>query len=149
MVKKFLFILAINITLPLFSQTCCFSDTDIVFGGGPEELPVFNKESPSIAKLWEFIGKNMVYPETAVNDKTEGRVVVRFCVNTDGTTSEHNIIRSVREDLDNEALRVAKLIKFDEPAKNRGKPVEFCFTLPITFSLSESTKSRRWQFWRR
>ena len=149
MVKVLLFILAINVTLPLFSQACCFSDADILFGGGPEELPMFKKELSSTAKLLEFIGKNIIYPETAIKDKVEGRVTVQFCIGKDGTTSEHEIVRSVREDLDNEALRIAKLIKFDVPAKNRGEPVETCFTLPISFSLSENTKSKRWQFWRR
>ena len=105
---------------------------------------------PELHELLRCIYKKMVYPETALKDKIEGSVVVSFVVDTLGFTHDHKIVRGVREDLDNEVLRVAKLIKFDEPAKNRGKPVMHCYSIPFSFSLSENVKqSRWWQFRRR
>lgn len=117
-------------------------DTITVFGD-PERLPIFDKESPSIDRMLRFITENIKYPKTAEKDKIEGKVFVEFWIDTAGFTREHKIIKGIRGDLDKEALRVAKLIKFDEPAKNQGKPVGICYTLPVSFSLSEQISPAR------
>ena len=121
-------------SLSLFSQECC----EFIGFSHPEEYP-----KPAMSRIMDFVRENIIYPETAIKDKEEGRVFIQFCIGADGITREHKIVRGVREDLDNEALRVAKLIKFDEPAKNQGKPVELCFAIPVTFSLSKKVKSSR------
>ncbi len=119
-------------------QNC--SDSVKVFGN-PEELPIFNKESPGIDKLFEFIAENIKYPESALNDQMEGRVIIEFWINTIGITSNHRVDRSVRKDLDDEALRIAKLIRFDIPAMNNGKAVGICFRLPISFKLPKESNT--------
>jgi len=113
------------------------------------EFPIFDKSSSSeggdFGNIAEFLRVNLTYPETAKTSKIEGQVFVEFWIDTLGFTSEHKIIQSVRQDLDDEALRVAKLIKFDEPAKihKGGKSIGMCFTLPIRFSLDAEKKSKR------
>ncbi|MDR2972383.1 MAG: energy transducer TonB [Bacteroidales bacterium] len=109
----------------------------------PEEYPIFDKNYPqkTFEKLYEFFIENVKYPETAKADKLEGQVFVQFWIDSNGFTYEHKIIRSVRQDLDEEALRIAKLIKYDIPAKNRGKPVGLCSALLFIFTLNENDSS--------
>ena len=139
MVRAYIIVLMLvgNI-LFLFSQNRC-EDEKIVFRDY-EELPIFDEESSSndTKRLLEFVAKNIKYPDTAKKDSIEGRVVVEFWIEIDGSTSEHRIIRSVREDLDEEALRIARLIKFDRPAMTNGIPYSTCFNLPVLFALTKN-----------
>ncbi|MDD6211148.1 MAG: energy transducer TonB [Bacteroidales bacterium] len=139
MVRIFIVILMLVESVSfLLSQNSC-DEYESVFGT-PEEFPVFcEKESNSdLDELLQFIAENINYPSTAKNDSVEGRVAVKFWIDTDGSTSEHRVIKSVRKDLDEEALRVARLIKFDKPAMSGGIPQGMCFTVPISFVLSRS-----------
>ena len=133
MVRFILFTLMLIVTSPLLGQTNC--DSVFLVFGHPQEDP-----KPNLIELIKNIATNIIYPETAIQDKIEGRVVVTFWIETDGSTSGHKITKSVREDLDKEALRVVKLIKFDEPAKNGGQPVGMCYSLPVLFRLNEKMK---------
>ena len=85
----------------------------------------------------------MNYPSKALRDSLEGWVYVEFIVDTLGFTINHKVIRGVRQDIDDEALRIARLIKFDKPALQRGKPVEVKYCLPIIFELPTKKKDRR------
>ena len=135
-----MFIFAVGI-FPTQAQNRC-NDTISVFGG-QEKLPVFNRKLSGSKEFNEFVVENLKYPKTAIEDKIEGRVIVEFWIDTFGITCDHRIIRGVRKDLDDEALRVVKLLKFDTPATNGGKLVGMCFKVPITFSLSEKVKPLR------
>ncbi|MDR2972384.1 MAG: energy transducer TonB [Bacteroidales bacterium] len=104
-----------------------------------DNSPIFDKSAKNdFEKLFEFIQENLVYPATAKADKIEGQVFVEFWIDTTGVTSEHKIIKSVRQDLDDEVLRVARLIKFDVPAHcYNGKPIGICWQFPIRFRLDD------------
>ncbi|WP_350472289.1 energy transducer TonB [Parabacteroides caeci] len=65
----------------------------------------------------------------------EGRVLISFMIDTMGNTFDHVVVRGIREDLDQDALRVARLIKYDTPAMQKYKPVIVKFVVPIDFSL--------------
>ena len=133
MVRFLFFILAFAITLPLLGQDKCDSVSMFPIA---EELPVFDKNFPNIEnKLYEFINSEIRYPKTAREDGIAGIVWVQFWVDTNGFTLEHRIIQSVRQDLDDEVLRIAKLIKYDIPAKNNGKSVGACLTFPFSFQI--------------
>lgn len=93
--------------------------------------------------LKNFIQKQIKYPEKALTDSVEGIVIISLWIDTTGYTYTHKIIRGVREDLNDEALRVAKLIKFERPAMQRGKPISVMFTVPIEFKLPRQGKSHR------
>lgn len=86
--------------------------------------------------LNEFIQSNLKYPKTALKDSLEGIVYITMIVDKEGRTSDHTILKRVREDLDNEALRVSRLIKFDLPAFQGGKPVKVKYLIPVTFKLT-------------
>jgi TonB family protein len=82
-------------------------------------------------------GKVMTYPESARKDKVEGTVYVTFIVEKDGSLSNVRILRGVRKDLDEVALRVINSMPLWEPGTQRGEPVRVQFNMPIKFKLSE------------
>lgn len=85
-----------------------------------------------------FIQTNLLYPKTAIDDTLEGTVIVELWVDTIGNTYGHIIVRSIREDLDNEALRVTSLISFKSPAKQRDKPIVVRLLVPVKFNLTST-----------
>jgi TonB family protein len=93
-----------------------------------------------VSKLSEFLRNKIKYPKSAKEDEIKGIVYVKCYVDTTGSTTDHQLIRGIREDLDNEALRVAKLIKFDKPAMQRGKPMKVIYCIPVEFKLSEENE---------
>lgn len=86
-------------------------------------------------KLVEYISNNVKYPKTSRKDKVEGKVLVSFIVAADGTIVEAKILKGVRHDLDNEALRVVRKMPKWEPGKQHGKAIQVSYTLPINFRL--------------
>ena len=128
---RLLFIIAI---IAGFSNANCQQDSIQEMGYPFEDVPEFKGD------LRQFVKRNIVYPESAVLDSIEGKVYVKYLVDTSGKTKNHTVVKGIREDLNKEAIRVAKMIKYDSPAKIRGKPVLFYFTLPIRFKLPQQNK---------
>jgi protein TonB len=88
------------------------------------------------AALMSWLRDHLRYPKTAAQFGIEGRVVVVFVVGTDGKVSEVKVAKSVDNDLDQEAVRVCKMLPKFIPAHDKsGKPVAAWYTLPITFKL--------------
>lgn len=86
--------------------------------------------------LLKFLTKNTKYPERELQTDIEGRVIVKFVVNEDGSISDANIVRSDSKGFSAEALRVvAKLPKF-EPGRQQGKPVKVYYALPFIWRLN-------------
>lgn len=84
--------------------------------------------------LMEYLMMNVKYPESAAKAKQQGRAVVGFVVRKDGTVSDVYIVKSTGYDvLDNEAMRVVKSMPAWEPGKQKGKPVDVKYFVPITF----------------
>jgi protein TonB len=83
-----------------------------------------------------FINKNMKYPAKAKESHIQGKVYVQFIVEKDGSISEVKIRRGANKLLDDEALRVIRMMPDWKPGSMRGKIVRVRYTLPITFSLS-------------
>lgn len=86
--------------------------------------------------MYKFITQNMKYPEQAVKDNIQGRVVVQFVVKTDGTIGDVKVIRGVHELLDAEAVRVVKTMTDWIPGTLDGKPVNVWYAMPLTFKLA-------------
>lgn len=106
----------------------------------PEETPYTTVEKMPVFKggdaaLLNYISRNVSYPESAKENNTQGRIIVRFCVNSDGTISQVNVFKGVSPDLDNEAVRVVKTLPAFEPGMNGGKAVPVWYMVPITFAL--------------
>lgn len=88
-------------------------------------------------KLWEWISQHIVYPPGCYESNIQGRVVIRFMIKADGSVGKTEIIRGVYPELDKEALRVVKSLPKFNPAILNGKAVDYWFSLPITFKLTD------------
>ena len=98
-----------------------------------EEMPKFKGGESA---MMEFLMMNMKYPQTAVKAKQQGRAIVGFVVRKDGTVSDVHITKSAGHAvLDEEAMRVVKAMPAWEPGKQKGKPVNVKYNVPITFRL--------------
>lgn len=99
-------------------------------------------------QLMKEINANIHYPEKAMENNIQGRVVVQFVVKKDGSIGEVKVISSGDENLDAEAVRVVKTLKKFYPGKMNGVPVNVWYTLPIGFKLQgvgdeDSTKKSK------
>ena len=86
-------------------------------------------------ELMKWLSKNLKYPASAQENGIQGRVLVQFVVNKDGSIVEPKVIRSVDPALDKEAMRVVSAMPKWQPGKQRGKTVRVRYTLPVTFRL--------------
>jgi TonB family protein len=97
-------------------------------------MPIFSQNGDSV--LLNYLAKNTVYPEDAKKNKVEGKVIVRFVVDTNGMISDATIITGVSPSINAEALRVVNsLPKFEKPGFVKGKPIKTFYRVPITFTL--------------
>ena len=83
----------------------------------------------------EFLQTNMKYPEDAEKQKVEGRVMVQFVVETDGSISDVHVAKQVFPSLDAEAVRVVHAMPKWTPGKEKGKVVRVKYNLPIVFRM--------------
>ena len=97
-----------------------------------EEMPEF---PGGPAEMMKYLNNNIRYPTIAQENGIEGRVIVQFVVNSDGTIVDANVVRSVDPFLDKEALRVINSMPKWKPGKQRGKSVRVKYTLPVMFRL--------------
>lgn len=87
-------------------------------------------------ELMKFLSQTVRYPVKAQELGKQGRVIVTFIVNEDGSIDDDiKVIRSVDTALDNEAIRVIKAMPKWTPGTQRGKAVRVNYTLPINFKL--------------
>jgi len=86
--------------------------------------------------LYEFIGRELRYPTVAQENGVEGRVVVQFVVQKDGSIGQAKVVKSVDPDLDKEALRVVRKLPKFVPGKMNGQAVNVWYTLPVRFKLA-------------
>lgn len=99
-----------------------------------EEMPQF-PGGPSA--LFEYLSKNVKYPDpvAAMENGIQGRVIVSFVVEKDGSISLVRILKSVEPSLDAEAMRVVRSMPKWTPGKQNGEPARVKYTLPVTFKL--------------
>ena len=98
----------------------------------PEEVASYPGDMET---FWTFLMKNLHYPEGAEADSIQGRVIVRFVVEKDGSLTNYEILHSPDDRLTDEALRVLRMMPRWQPAKNNGRPVRSRYVVPVTFRL--------------
>lgn len=103
----------------------------------PETFPQF--PGGHIA-LVEYLSKNIKFPKEKEKENVRARVVASFTVDKDGSITDAKIVRSQGEAFDNEALRVINGMPKWIPGTQNGKAVSVKYTLPITFSTTDSDK---------
>ena len=109
----------------------------------PEEEEVYMvvEEAPEYPggyqALLDLLRKNVKYPAICRDNGIQGRVVVSFVVDKDGSVVEPEVVSSVHPALDAEALRVISLMPKWKPGSQRGETVRVKFSVPVTFSLGD------------
>ena len=97
-----------------------------------EEQPIY---PGGMDELMKFMQTNIRYPKEAQERGLQGRVIVQFVVNKDGSICDEQVVKSVDPQLDAEAIRIIRSMPNWTPGKQRGEPVRVRFTLPVTFRL--------------
>ena len=88
-----------------------------------------------MGECMKWLGKNIKYPTISQENGVQGRVIIQFVVNRDGSIVDAQVARGVDPYLDKEALRVVGLMPKWKPGKQRGKEVRVKYTLPVMFRL--------------
>ena len=97
-----------------------------------EQMPEF---PGGMEALFKYMAENMKYPEDAKKQQVEGRVLVQFIVETDGSVSNTEVLMRVFPSLDAEAVRVISGMPKWIPGKQNGKVVRVKYTIPVSFRL--------------
>ena len=97
-----------------------------------EKMPEF---PGGMAACLKFLSNNIKYPTISQENGVQGKVIVQFVVNKDGSIVDPVVVRSVDPYLDKEALRVISMMPKWSPGMQRGKPVRVKYTVPVTFRL--------------
>ena len=99
----------------------------------PDQMPEF---PGGMQAMMKFLTTNIKYPVEAQKKGVSGRVIVQFVIMEDGTLDQAKVVRGIDPLLDEEALRVVKLMPKWKPGMQRDKTVRVKFTIPITFRIS-------------
>jgi TonB family protein len=140
---KFFFLFLLIQGQAFFCQaqiTNSVKDTSVTLSSPDEDIMVAtvdeNAEFPGgRTALNSFFINNIVYPPTAIKDAVSGKVHIMFKVDKKGKVKDIRIVKGIREDLNEEALRVIKLMPVWKPAMYQGKPVSQKMMIPIKFEL--------------
>lgn len=88
-----------------------------------------------MSSFFNFVRKNLKYPNQARRMRIEGRVFVQFIVDKDGALTEVTVVKGIGAGCNEEAVRVMSMAPKWNPGKQRGKPVKVRMILPIHFRL--------------
>ncbi|MBQ9477056.1 MAG: energy transducer TonB [Bacteroidales bacterium] len=98
-----------------------------------EDKPKFNGGDANEFSKW--VNQRLVYPDIAKENGVQGRVMLQFTVNADGSVSNVKVLRGVDEALDKEAVRVVSSSPKWTPGKQRDRAVKVTYTFPVIFQL--------------
>jgi len=97
-----------------------------------EQMPSFPGGDKA---LMDFLSNNVKYPVVAQENGVQGRVVISFVVEKDGSITDVRVVRSVDPSLDKEAARVVKSMPRWIPGKQNGAAVRVKYNVPVSFRL--------------
>ena len=122
------------------------NDTTVVEDGNDDRIYDITDENAEFpggerANL-EWLSNNVQYPTLALERGIQGRVVVQFIVNKDGSLSDLKVLQSPNELLSQEALRVVGQMPRWKPARQGNRIVRSRFNLPINFTIRDEQKSK-------
>lgn len=96
-----------------------------------------------IEECFKFVGTNLKYPADCQGQGIQGRVIVQFIIDKDGSVTDAQVVQSVHPQLDKEALRLVNAMPKWLPGMSKGKPIRVRFTMPINFKLG-TDKPQSW-----
>ena len=120
----------------VMSSTAMAQDVDGIIDVESEKIFEVVEKQPTFkgnVNLW--LAQNMRYPKEAVKNNIEGKVIVSFVIEKDGSVSNVKALRSPHSSLTDEAIRVIKAMPNWNPGTMSGKPVRVKYTLPLSFKL--------------
>ena len=97
-----------------------------------EQMPEFPGGEEA---LYQFLGSNLSYPDTAKEQNITGKVIVSFVVEKDGRITNAKVTKDIGGGCGDEALRVVNKMPRWKPGRQKGKPVRVQFSLPFLFKL--------------
>lgn len=97
-----------------------------------EQLPEF---PGGMVALMKWLTATLRYPPAAQKQKIQGKVIVSFIINKDGTIADAKVVKSVNPILDGEALRVVKIMPKWKPGVENDKPCRTLFAIPVVFKI--------------
>lgn len=100
-----------------------------------EDMPEF---LGGFQALLDYLRDNVKYPEACRKDSIQGRVIITFVVEKDGSICGAEVVKRVHDQLDAEALRVINSMPKWKPGTQRGKVVRIKYTIPVVFRLDGS-----------
>ena len=109
-----------------------------------EDMPLFpgcettvkaDRKKCSEKMLFSYLSKNLKYPSMASDNRIEGRVILNFVVEKDGSISNIKVVRGVGGGCDEAAIEAIENMPKWTPGKQRGRPVRVSYTLPVYFLL--------------
>lgn len=112
-----------------YSDVYSINDCDI--------LPSFYNSTDLGQFLSRWVYQYLRYPEAAVKNGIQGRVVLNFIIEKDGSVSNVNVVRGIDQSLDDEAVRVVSASPKWKPGKIKGNKVRTSVTLPVEFRLEK------------
>jgi TonB family protein len=99
-----------------------------------EQVPEF---PGGVTAFGQYLGRNIRYPALARENKTQGRVIVTFIVEKDGSLTDVHVARGIGDGADEEAVRVINLSPKWKPGIQNGKPVRVSYSVPIAFTIDD------------
>ena len=127
---------------PLYAQEIrdTITQKDTVF----QIVDIFPEFPGGTKALYEFLRENIVSPLTPKSYSIDETVIVKFVIEKDGSVTNVNLLKSCGHPiLDEEALRVTKLMPNWKPAKTNGKPVRVHFQMPFKFQLNDDNEDNK------
>ncbi len=116
--------------------TAAVADTEPA--GKQEQVFTYVEEMPEPGTdILQFLGRHLKYPEEAKSSGIEGKVTVKFIIDTAGLMHDIQIVRGISPLLDSESIRVVKLLPAWKPGRQNGQPVNVSYMLPVFFSLDD------------
>ncbi len=118
-----------------FDDVVSFHDCDV--------KPIFfNSQNPS-QFLEKWVYQYLKYPERALLEGTQGRVMVEFIIEKDGKVTNARVVKSVSPELDAEALKVINASPKWKPGRRAGEKVRTSMTIPVEFRLEKKGDRKR------
>lgn len=134
--KKLAFLLLLFINFTLYSQdgkSLEKNSNDVIFACPTEVMAQYPEGN---AALMKFINDNLIWPEILNESCIEGRVIVKFVVTETGELTDIKVVRSLEKHLDEEAVRVIKLMPKWIPAEINGRKISSYYTVPVLFKIT-------------